>query len=228
MIYILYRDTGNITGWGKKRPSWYKFRLGIESLISTIEGNSNVELHILYDLGKGEKEFPWEMHPRMDKIVTFKGGSDWNSYVYAWNYAKTLDMKENDLIFLAENDYVFAKGWADKVLELFSYYNNIDYVSLYDHPDKYNMEIYPNLSTYLFVTKTHHWRTVPSTTGSIIFGSRILKEDFELHTTNPSDRDRGMILTGTRLRNILSPVPSLSTHCETDYLSPTINWENII
>jgi hypothetical protein len=69
---------------------------------------------------------------------------------------------------------------------------------------------------------------VPNTTGSIIFNKKILNEDFDIHTSNPSDFGRFEFLRNKRNRNVLSPIPSLATHCEIEHLAPVINWEKII
>jgi hypothetical protein len=79
----------------------------------------------------------------------------------------------------------------------------------------------------MIVTKTHHWKTVPSSTGSIIISKRILNEDFDIHTSNPSDRGRFEFLSATKGRNVLAPIPSLTTHCEVEWLAPVIDWETI-
>lgn len=222
MIHVLYRDTSRPSGYGKTRPSWFSFERCLESMLSSIEGLDFITFHLIYD---GYYE---STDPRIHNVINFTGNSDWNSYVYAWNYAKNLDMKEDDLVFFAENDYVFIKNWPHKVQELFNMYSNIDYVTLYDHPHFYNQNDYPGLMAYMFPTKTHHWKTVPSSTGSIITNKKILDIDLDIHTTEASDRRRFEYLGNQRKRSILAPIPSLSTHCEVEWLAPAIDWETII
>jgi hypothetical protein len=223
MIYILYRHTSNASGLGKSRPSWFSYEKSLENILSTIDGVDFCQFHLLCD---GECNI---IDPRIHHIENFKGGSDAASYVYAWNYAKTLSLTEDDFIYIAENDYAFVPEWPHKLQELFDTYYDLDYITLYDHNDKYNQLVYPNLRTYLYITKTHHWRWVPNTTGSIIFSKRILDEDFDIHVSDPgSDFRRFEFLRTHRERNILSPVPSLATHCEIEYLAPVIDWEQIV
>ncbi len=222
MIHILYRHTSNASGLGKNRPYWFSYDKSLNNILTTIEGLDFVKFHLLLD---GDYA---PVDPRIHHTQIFTAGSDCNSYFYAWNYAKKLNIGDKDLIYIAENDYVHVPGWAYKVLELFESYNGLDYVSLYDHNDKYNSTMYPDLVTYMFLTKTHHWRWVPNTTGSVIFGKRILEEDFDTHSTNCSDFNRYEFLRENRNRTILSPIPSLATHCEVEWLAPIINWEQII
>jgi hypothetical protein len=221
MIHILYRHTQNTSGFGKNRPEWFSFNKSLDSILSSVENDDNIHFHLLYD---GECNIKDD---RINTIINFSGGSDWNSYIFAWNYAKQINLEDNDLIYIAENDYIHIKGWASKVLDLFKKYDSIDYVSLYDHPDKYDLSIYPDLSTYILLTKDHHWRMTPSTCGSVIFGKQILNEDIDIHTTNPSDHGRFTFLRSNRQRNIITPIPSLSTHCENEWLAPIIEWNKI-
>lgn len=221
MIHVLYRHTSNYSGLGKHRPEWFTYEKCLESMLSSIEGLDFVKFHLLYD---GSPQFT---DSRIDYIESFKGGSDWASYVYTWNYAKQLELKEEDLVFFAENDYIFLKGWAEAVQNLFQTYVGIDYVTLYDHPHFYNQEAYPGLMTMIFPTSDHHWKTVPSSTGSVICGKRIINEDWDVHTSNPSDKGRFEYLGDLRKRCILAPIPTFSTHCEVEWLAPVINWNEI-
>jgi len=222
MIHVIYRHTSNISGMGKNRPHWFSYEKSLENILNTIEGVDFVKFHLFFD-GICNIE-----HPRIDHIEIIDTKSDPASYAQAWRYATTLDLNDDDLIYIAENDYAFVDGWPYKLKELFDTYSNLDYATLYDHPDKYNSNIYPGLVTYLYPTKTHHWRLVPNTTGSIIFTKRILNEDIDVHTSLPgSDFGRFEILRKDKQRSILSPVPSLATHCEVEHLAPVVDWEKI-
>ncbi len=220
MLHIIYRHT-NHSGFGKNRPQWWSYDKSLNNILSTIEGLDFVKFHLLFD---GDCQIA---DPRIDYIECFKGGSDWASYRYCWNYAKNLPLDSDDIIYFAENDYAFVPGWPQKVLELFNTYTDLDYVTVYDCPDKYDSRAYPGLTTHLFLTKTHHWRLAPSTTGSVIVSKRILNEDFDIHTTDPSDYNRFETLRNIKQRNLLSPIPSLATHCEVEWLAPIVDWEGL-
>ena len=221
MIHVLYRHTSNVSGMGKNRPHWFSYEKSLNNILSTIEGLDFVKFHLMFD---GECNIT---DSRIHHIEAFKGGSDWTSYCYTWNYAKNLNLEDNDIVYIAENDYAFVQGWPHKVKELFSTYEGIDYVTLYDHPDFYNQNNYPGLTSYILPAKTHHWKTVPSSTGSIIMSKRILNEAFDIHISNPSDRGRFEYMSKHKGRSVLAPIPSLSTHCETEWLAPVIEWEKI-
>ena len=116
MIHILYRHTQNSSGFGKNRPEWFSFDKSLDSILSSVENDDNIHFHLLYD---GECDIKDD---RINTIINFNGGSDWNSYIFAWNYAKQINLEDNDLIYIAENDYIHIKGWASKVLDLFKKY----------------------------------------------------------------------------------------------------------
>jgi hypothetical protein len=160
-------------------------------------------------------------------LYSIQVGSDYGSYLETYKYIKTLDIGDNDLIYFLENDYLHVEGWVEKILDLFSIYNNLNYVSLYDHRDKYFDPTYDNLVSKIFTSNNHHWRTTPSTCGSYIISKNIFLEDEDINTSGPGDHYKFLHLNEIRDRFVLTPIPGLSTHCMDGLLSPTINWEKI-
>ena len=137
-------------------------------------------------------------------------------------------INENDLIYILENDYLHVNGWVDKVTDLFKTFNGLNYISLYDHNDKYTwMHLYEDLVSKIFTTSTHHWRTVPNTCGSYICTKKLFLEDYDVQTTIIGDANKWLHLEQTKGRFMLSALPGLSTHCMDTLLSPTIDWEKI-
>lgn len=221
MIHILYRHTQHASGLGKNRPEWFSYKNSLDNILNTIKGRDDVTFHLMYD---GD----WKgTHNGIDKVVEFKGGSDKASFYYTWDYAKTLELDDKDLVYFCENDYLHTEGWVDILLDLYATYEIPGYVTLYDHRDKYTSPSYSDLQSQIYVTSTTHWRTVPSTCGSFVVNKEILLADHDVHTSFYSDHDKFIQLGKTRNRIILSPIPSLSTHCEEEWLAPIINWKNV-
>jgi hypothetical protein len=221
MIHILYRHTSNISGIGKNRPEWFSYESCLDNILNTIDGHSNVHFHLLYD-GKCNIN-----DSRIHTVEEFAGGSDKESFFHAWSYAKKLNLESNDLVYFLENDYLHVRGWVDKITDLYESFNVPGYVSLYDHMDKYTLPMYEELQSQIYVTNTSHWRTVPSTCGSFIVNKQILDEDYDVHTSFYSDHDKFIYLGQTKNRIIISPMPGLSTHCESEYMAPIINWKYV-
>jgi hypothetical protein len=221
MIHILYRHTEHISGIGKQRPEGFSYEKCLNNILNTIEGNEDIKFHLIYD---GNCKIS---DARIHHIEEFKGGSDEASFIFAWKYSKSLELNDKDLIYFLENDYLHVDGWYDKIIDLYDSFDVPGYVSLYDHLDKYTMSMYEDLQSQIYVTKSSHWRTVPSTCGSFIINNRILEEDYDVHTTFYSDHDKFIYLGQTKNRIIVSPMPGLSTHCESNFMSPIINWNNV-
>jgi hypothetical protein len=158
-------------------------------------------------------------------VYEFKGGSDKASFFETVRYAKAKNIGDNDLVYFLENDYLHAPGWVEKVIDLFSTFSGLSYVSLYDHNDKYFLPMYENLVSKIITTKTHHWRTTPSTCGSFIISKQILDEDFDILSTMVGDHNKFLWLNQNRERSVITPIPGLSTHCMVGLMSPTIDWK---
>ena len=138
------------------------------------------------------------------------------------------DIKQNDLIYFLENDYLHVNGWVDIVNDLYNTYDmSTSYISLYDHNDKYVHSMYDDLVSKVFTTTKRHWRTVPSTCGSFIVTKKLFDLDYDVWSTTIGDHNTFLHLNNTRDRWVFTPIPGLSTHCMEGLMSPTINWKQI-
>jgi hypothetical protein len=223
-IHIFYRHYNIEKSDYKNRPVWFDFEKCFINLLSTIKGK-NIDLHLVMD---GEEDNNFIKNYKNSYILhEIKAGSDQLSFWETWKITKQTDIKENDLIYFLENDYLHVDNWVNKILELYSTYQGLDYVSLYDHNDKYISPSYDNLISKIFLTSTHHWRTTPSTCGSFIINKKIFEEDYYEHTNIVGDHHKFLYLNKEKNRFIYTPIPGLSTHCMDGLLSPTINWKKI-
>ncbi len=225
MIHIFYRHY-NINGTDNRgRPHWFDYEKCFQNLLSTIEGQP-VDLHVIFD-GQIENNFIWK-YKDLYTLHQIEAGTDQVSFTKTWEIVNQLEIKDDDLIYFLENDYLHIKDWTKEVINLFNSLNpEIHYVSLYDHGDKYLLPMYDNLTSKIFTSPTRHWRTTPSTCGSFIVTKKLFKDDFDIHTTISGDHNKFLELNSSRSRAVLTPIPSLSTHCMEGLLSPTINWEKI-
>jgi len=223
-INIFYRHY-NIQGNDlKNRPNWFDFEKCFLNLLKTIEGKY-VDLHVIMD-GDIESNF---INKYKDKYTlhTIHARTEYGSYLETYKYIKSLNLADTDLIYFLENDYLHVDNWVSKIIELFSTYDNLNYVSLYDHGDKYFLPSYDDLVSKIVTTASHHWRTTPSTCGSYIITKKIFDEDEDINTGGPGDHHKFLYLNESRNRFVLTPIPGLSTHCMEGLLSPTINWKEL-
>jgi hypothetical protein len=224
-LHIFYRHY-NISGNDfKQRPSWFDYESCFKNLLETIDGDDRIVLHVVMD---GLIQDNWiNLYKNQFTSHEIQAGNDQSSFLSTYSYANTIETESNDLYYFLENDYLHVPGWIDKVFELFTTYHGLDYVSLYDHNDKYFLPMYNDLVSKIFTTNSHHWRTTPSTCGTYIVTKRIFKEDFEVPFRIPGDHNKFLYLNQTYGRAVITPIPGLATHCMEGLLSPTINWNSL-
>lgn len=158
------------------------------------------------------------------------------SFKYCYHRACE-EVNDNEFVYFAEDDYLYKQNSFEALTEGLSISN---YVTLYDHPDKYidaNMGGNPQIEgsgeiTRVVRTNSFHWKLTNSTT--MTFGSKgdVIKKDKPiwdkyLLTSYPRDYDAFCELIQVYNRSLISPIPGLATHSEIPWLSPFTNWETI-
>ena len=149
-----------------------------------------------------------------------------------------LGLPDDETIYFLENDYLHKYN-ADRVLES-AFDLDFDYVTLYDHPDKYLNPFEGgnpfcsnrSESTRVYLGKYCHWKLTNSTTMTFAAKVKTLKQDESIlrkwtKETYPYDFQMFTELT-QRGRRLASPLPGYSTHGETKWLSPLTNWKETL
>lgn len=224
-IHIYYRHY-NISGSGQGRPMWFDYEKCYDNLLATLPDRDSNKyiLNVVYD----GNETNWISNYTYHNSYNIIAGGDFKSFQQTCDLVKNNpDIVDGDLIYFIENDYLHKSGWLDKVLELFTTYSGLDYVSLYDHKDKYFLPAYDDLVSKIFITKTHHWRTTPSTCGTFILTKELFDKDYDILSTMEGDHNKWLWLNSNRGRHVISPIPGLATHCVEGLESPTIKWETV-
>jgi hypothetical protein len=137
-----------------------------------------------------------------------------------------------------EDDYVHQRG-CNKVIEDAFNINVVNYVTAYDHPDKYinpqnggNPYVQNNSEfTNVFLGKYSHYKRTNSTTMTFACKIKTLKDHFDIyhkycHTGYPHDFEMFIELYKNKNICLVSSIPAYSTHCETAVLAPLIDWKN--
>ena len=232
-IHIFQRHCGfSSQSQNKPRPEWFNREKCFTNLINTVD--DRVRVNLIYDnasmslqdhfISKIEHNF---------NVVEFKGGNDAQSFLNLLNYVHKLDIDDNDIVYFLEDDYLHIQGWVDIMIEGFTYVNS-DYLTLYDHKDKYFPQVLSYLDSKVLVTPSIHWRTTPSTTNTYACKFKTLKKHFDIHIKHcdlvnkwTRDHDKFTELS-TQGSTLISCLPGLSTHVETQFLSPIIDWEETL
>ena len=132
-------------------------------------------------------------------------------------YDLFLEQNEHDEVLFLECDYF----WVDSGKYLLDALKTLQFVSPYDHPDKYELN---ELSRICYVGG-RHWKSTSSTTST--FATRrpnfeLLKDLFYKH--GYIDKARWEEI-GSRL---YTPIPTLATHMVKSQLAPGITYETFI
>lgn len=174
-------------------------------------------------------------------------------YGNSLGFYKTVEdaIKEDDdcIIYFVENDYLHRKYSKEALFEIFSLFGLNNYVTLYDHPDKYypfywdtnfnayacfsELEEQRNYKCYVYYLKSGWWKTAPSTCMTFACTAKTLKEDLDIITKytahfgaeRPHDYKMFVDLLN-KGRLLFSPMPSYSGH--TVMLPPGVDWKKVL
>lgn len=168
-------------------------------------------------------------------ILRTNGGSSAGGFRVVFEDA--LKLPSDELIYFVEDDYLHLDNARQILIEGLE---RADYVTLYDHIDKYipaNRGGNPFIAgdgaedTRVFLTKSRHWKLTNSTTMTFATSVKVLQEDANIwrkytQGTYPHDFDCFIELRNNG-RALVSPIPSVSTHCEPKWAAPLIDWNNV-
>ena len=156
------------------------------------------------------------------------------------------ELPDEELVMLHEDDYLYRGHAGDTPeqkhnrLALQEALAKADYVSLYDHPDKYLapaqggnplINVQGMESVKLFLTAHSHWKLTNSTTLTFAVKAQTLKADQAIwlkHVSGTHPHDYPAFLElGAAGRTIATPIPGLASNTEPPWLSPLYDWERI-
>lgn len=201
----------------KKRPFSFSKEGCYRNLLSTAD--ARVHFTHFLDVANGGEHF-------LKKAIEISEGTEAGSFLRMLDYVEKLDLHPDTIVYFLEDDYLHKPGWVNILFEGFSL--NADYVTLYDHRDKYTM--YPKLQSKIYATASCHWRTTPSTTNTYAMRFSKLLEDFSIHRRFSigrkvtADHNKFCFL-GKKGRALISSIPGWSTHADPEFASPCIDWE---
>lgn len=168
-------------------------------------------------------------HHLQNYIQQVSIGNGAGTFNLALDYALTLS--ENEIIYFLENDYLHTPG-SEKVIEE-GFNLGAEFLSLYDHPDKYVDGVNPYVSgggevTKVFLSESCHWKLTNSTTMTFAAKVSTLKKYETIlrkHTSTSHPHDFKMwVELREQGASLITPLPGYATHGETAWLSPLTNW----
>ena len=161
---------------------------------------------------------------------------------------------DDTIFYFLEDDYLHRRGARNIMFEAFEDLK-ADYVTLYDHPDKYqNLKdpryvwghgrvdieedgirkpgIIYNVGKQdtVYVSKSTHWRTVESTTMTWATTAKNVVEDFQdlwsLHEGQPLPMGGATFrMLAEKGKKLYSPLTAYSTHAEEKWMAYFVDWK---
>lgn len=225
---IIYRISDS--GYNKVKPSYINNESCLRNATKVFK---DAEWWLIADnVSDDTKEMIEEyVHSNITNHVSVGHGA--GTFNLALDHALTLP--DDEIVYFLENDYLHKDGSLEILKEGFNL--GFDYVSLYDHPDKYIDGANPFVEdggevTRVMLTKSCHWKLTNSTTMTFAAKVSTLKQDEAIlreYTSGTYPDDFKMFLAlREKQKGLITPIPGYSTHGETAWLSPLINWEKEI
>jgi hypothetical protein len=227
---IIYRISD--AGYNKVKPNYINNE---NCLVNALEVFSNQEWLIIADnCSQDTLDMIFSHYSGEIKICSVGHGA--GTFNMALDYA--MHLPDSEVVYFLENDYLHLSNSHKAIYDALLL--GADYVTLYDHPDKYmrreqggNPFVQEDNAeqTKVYLGKNNHWKLTNSTT--MTFAARVstLKKDEALirkYTSGTHPNDFEMFTELIQFNKLFSPIPSYATHGETQWLSPLVNWENTL
>lgn len=250
-IVKIYRISDN-SNPEKVKPSYASKENCLRNFVREF-GNDN--LVVMCDNVTNETHEMVKKYAIEENIYLTNNGNT-GAFLTSWNMAYSLsnNIPEDTIFYFVEDDYIHRRGSKKILIEAFIDLNS-SYVTLYDHPDKYQNTkdsrfqwghgkidqdidgirkpgiIYNVPSACeLYISKSVHWRTVSSTTMTFATTAKNIKEDYQemvdLHTGKTLPMGGDTFrLLAAKGKQLISCLPAYSGHGEERWLPYFINWE---
>jgi len=237
-LHIIYRSVGP-DGKNHIRPKYFNKTVGLKSFLRAVNYVRS-EIGDIIFMNDGEMpDDRVEIMESAGNVIPLPGLGNSGSFRAAFNVVKEIGWDDDDIIYFAEDDYLYKESSLSLLIEAAENIKKADYFTLYDHPDRYIRTDDARKTEHVFFSGNTHWRSVEST--CISFGARVgaLKKDlwiFKIGTMRPIPKDRHIFRAVQGIgqyfflfpkRILISPMPSLCCHMEKDLLAKGVDWELI-
>lgn len=238
MLHFIYRSSGGTNL--KNRPEFFDKSVALGSFLRAVEGVDTPRRVLFLNDGPIPEDRARLMRGA-GRVVELSGLGNSGSYLRAVTEATAPGLADTDLAYLSEDDYLYLPAAFRDLVTAAEAITEASYFTLYDHRDRYTRtDDADGGRARVFLAGAHHWRTVESTCMS--YGVRVwaLRGDARIHAwasrgVIPEDRAmwrriqrlgvRGLLRRGRH--RLVSPIPTLATHLETEYLAPGVDWRAV-
>lgn len=179
-VYLYYRTywgDNSISGWtGKNILAKSKMEM-VKKCINSLELAHN-QIHTCACVDQSNSNYTSFLEKHFDEVFHFSKGYDVNDHKGRWpinpdgglieviKLIKSKNHKDDDIILILEDDYLFDLNGMKKWINACKYFNG--FVSPFDHPDRYirNDDLAFN-KTEIYLLDEMHWRNIESTTSVV-------------------------------------------------------------
>jgi hypothetical protein len=228
---IIYRISD--AGYNKVKPDYINNENCLKNFCEVFSKQKhNFDIKIIADNISEATDYMIQKYIPVDDITYVSVGHGAGTFNLALD--KALEYDDETIVYFVENDYLHREKSPEVLVEGLQLGYN--YVSLYDHPDKYINGANPFVEdggeiTRLMLTNSCHWKLTNSTTMTFAATVGTLKEDETIlreftSGTHPNDFPMFLALR-EKQHGLVTPVPGYSTHGETAWLTPLTDWSKI-
>jgi len=225
---IIYRISDS--GYNKVKPKYINNRNCLWNAVNVFK---DAEWSIIADNTSEKTNIMIDQYCPTVEIDHVSVGHGAGTFNLALDKALTFD--DNEIVYFCENDYLH-KPDSQKIIEEGLNEIGADFVSLYDHPDKYIDGANPYVQgggemTRVMLSTSSHWKVTNSTT--MTFASKVktlrkVENILREYTKGSYPRDFDMFVSlYNSAHYLITPIPGYSTHGETAWLTPLIDWSKI-
>jgi hypothetical protein len=238
MLHLIYRSSGATNL--KNRPEFFDKSVALGSFLRAVQGLDTPRTVLFLNDGPIPEE-RLRLMRGAGRVVELPGLGNSGSYRRALAEATAPGLADADLVYLSEDDYLYLPAAFRNLVTAAEAIPEASYFTLYDHRDRYTRtDDADGGRARIFLVGDHHWRTVESTCMS--YGARVgaLRGDARIHAwasreVIPEDRAMWRRIQGLGIyrfkfgrRKLVSPIPTLATHLETEYLAPGADWRAVV
>lgn len=132
---------------------------------------------------------------------------------------QAMEGDDNDIIYFCEDDYLHLDTAPKLIVEGM---DRSDYVTLYDHPDKYTAQYNGGEFSKVIKTESSHWRYTISTCMTFATTVKTLKEDIDVWRkytdgSHPHDHKIFTELSKEKRRRLAVCIPGAACHTDLEY-----------
>ena len=228
---IIYRISD--AGYNKVKPKYINNRNCLWNVVNTFQGVDFEDWTIIADNISEETDVMIQDYIPRERIDYVSVGHGAGTFNLALDKSLTFD--DNEIVYFIENDYLHLPG-SKQIIEEGLNEIGADFVSLYDHPDKYIDGANPYVQgggemTRVMLSTSSHWKVTNSTTMTFASKVKTLRKTENIlreYTQGSYPRDFDMFVhLYNSAHYLVTPIPGYSTHGETAWLTPLINWSKI-